>query len=88
MLQPEGRADERTVSPLHNTGASGSSKTTFGAAVAQKLDAKHLDVDDFLLAPTKPPSIQRREPPEYSALVIEIDGAVPLHESVAAVLAA
>jgi len=36
--------------------------------VAQKLDAKHLDVDDFLWAPTEPPFIQRREPLQYSAL--------------------
>ena len=53
---------------IHITGASGTGTTTLGAAVAEALDARHLDADDFAWAPTEPPFVQRRTPPERWAL--------------------
>jgi adenylate kinase family enzyme len=53
---------------IHITGASGSGTTTLGAAVAEALDVKHLDADDFAWVATEPPFLHRREPPERTAM--------------------
>ena len=37
------------------TGASGSGTTTLGRALADSLNYRHLDTDDFYWIPTKPP---------------------------------
>jgi adenylate kinase family enzyme len=53
---------------IHIAGASGSGTTTLGAALAQAIGAKHLDVDDFAWEATEPPFMQRRAPLERSAM--------------------
>jgi adenylate kinase family enzyme len=53
---------------IHIAGAAGSGTTTLAAAVASKLDAKHLDVDDFAWVATDPAFTQRRDPAERSAV--------------------
>ena len=40
---------------IHVVGASGSGTTTLAKALAERLDAKHLDTDDFFWLPTQPP---------------------------------
>lgn len=60
---------------IHITGASGSGTTTLGAAAADKLGAKHLDVDDFAWAHTEPPFMVRNEPEARSRMFMSaIDG--------------
>jgi adenylate kinase family enzyme len=53
---------------IHITGASGSGTTTLGTALAGRIGARHLDVDDFAWTPTEPPFVERREPAERSAM--------------------
>jgi adenylate kinase family enzyme len=40
---------------VHIVGASGSGTTTLGAALAARVDARHLDTDDYFWLPTDPP---------------------------------
>jgi adenylate kinase family enzyme len=40
---------------VHILGASGSGTTTLGAALADRVDADHLDTDDYFWLPTDPP---------------------------------
>ena len=46
---------------IHITGAPGSGTTTLGAALAEKLDVKHFDTDDYYWQPSDPPYQKSRE---------------------------
>lgn len=49
---------------IYISGASGAGVTTLGAAVAQRLQLPHFDVDDFYWYPTDPPFELSRPPAE------------------------
>ena len=53
---------------IHICGAFGSGKTALGASVARELQAKHLDVDDFVWVDSDPPFVERRAPGERSEM--------------------
>lgn len=46
---------------IHVTGASGSGTTSLGAVLAERLDIRHLDSDNFYWMPTDPPFTTPRE---------------------------
>ena len=54
---------------VHVVGASGSGTTTLGLALAARVDAAHLDTDDFFWLPTEPPFQKIRERAERQALL-------------------
>ena len=45
---------------IHVLGASGSGTSTLGVALATRLGARHLDVDDYYWEPTEPPFVRPR----------------------------
>ena len=47
---------------LHVLGASGAGTSTLGAALAEALDAPHIDADDYYWQRTDPPFRRKREP--------------------------
>jgi adenylate kinase family enzyme len=49
---------------VHVSGASGAGVTTFGRALAHRLEVPHLDTDDFYWQPSDPPFRRERELPE------------------------
>jgi adenylate kinase family enzyme len=51
------------------TGASGCGVTTLGAALAARLDAVHIDMDDHFWIATDPPYQQKRDVPERLARI-------------------
>ena len=50
-------------------GASGTGKTTLGAALAKRLGCPHFDSDDYYHFPTDPPFRKQRTPEERLALL-------------------
>lgn len=54
---------------VHITGASCSGVTTLGLALADKLEVRHMDVDDFYWIPTDPPFTIKRHPEERVRLI-------------------
>lgn len=54
---------------LHIFGASGSGVTTLEKRLAQLLNAKYFDTDDYFWIKTEPPFTQRREPAERNQLI-------------------
>jgi adenylate kinase family enzyme len=64
------------VARVHVVGASGAGTTTLGRALAARLDAAHLDTDDFFWLPTDPPFQTIRERSERQAL---LGGALDRH---------
>ena len=56
---------------VHIVGASGSGTTTLGRALAGRLDAAHLDTDDFFWLPSDPPFEHIRPTAERQALLAE-----------------
>jgi adenylate kinase family enzyme len=54
---------------VHITGASGCGVTTLGAALAARLEIRHLDTDDFFWLPTDPPYRVVRPVPERLRLL-------------------
>jgi adenylate kinase family enzyme len=54
---------------IHITGAAGAGVTSLGCALADRLDAVHLDTDDFYWLPTAPPFRLKREVTERLALL-------------------
>lgn len=56
---------------IYITGASCSGATTFGHALAERLELKQLDVDDFFWMQTNPPFTKRRERDDRVRLIRE-----------------
>lgn len=54
---------------IHIVGASSSGTTTLGAALAERLDARHLDTDSFFWEATDPPFTTKRPEQERVALM-------------------
>lgn len=59
-------------SRLHVTGASGSGTTTLARAVADAWGVPHADADDYFWAPTDPPYLEKRTPPDRVALMEQV----------------
>lgn len=59
---------------LHIVGAAGSGTSTLGKAVAEKLDIKYFDTDDFEWVPTNPPYRQSRPLDERRDMLIKAIG--------------
>lgn len=57
---------------VHITGGSGSGTTTLGAHLARRLDASHMDTDDFFWMPTDPPYSDKRAVPDRLALMEQL----------------
>lgn len=57
---------------IHIVGASGSSTTILGAALAARLDHPHIDADTIFWRPTDPPFTTRRSAESRAALVAEL----------------
>ena len=54
---------------IHIVGASASGTTTLGGALAERLDARHLDTDSFFWEATDPPFTTKRPVEERLALM-------------------
>ena len=54
---------------IYIVGASSSGTTTLGAALAERLDARHLDTDSFFWEATDPPFTTKRPVEERLALM-------------------
>jgi adenylate kinase family enzyme len=54
---------------IHILGASGTGTTTLGVAISERFGHTHLDVDDFLWAPTEPPYREIRPVAERQAML-------------------
>jgi adenylate kinase family enzyme len=54
---------------LHIVGASGAGTTTLASALAGRIDARHLDTDDYYWLPTSPPYREKRPAPERLSLL-------------------
>jgi adenylate kinase family enzyme len=54
---------------IHVTGAAGAGVTSLGAALAERLNAVHLDTDDFYWLPTSPPYRLKRDVTERLLLL-------------------
>lgn len=52
------------------TGASGSGTTSLGRALAQMLNVRFFDIDDYYWLPTNPPFQQKRTPEERLSLLV------------------
>jgi adenylate kinase family enzyme len=57
------------INHLHIVGASGAGTTTLAAALASRIDARHLDTDDYFWLPTSPPYREKRPAPERLSLL-------------------
>ncbi len=57
------------MSGIHITGASGSGTTTLGAALAERLEMRHHDTDDFFWESTDPPFQRPRPVPHRQQLL-------------------
>ncbi|NWD24787.1 AAA family ATPase [Pseudomonas yamanorum] len=56
---------------IYISGASGAGVSTLGAALADRLNLPHVDVDDYYWYPTDPPFEQSRPPEERVALLTQ-----------------
>ena len=63
--------DEHMSHRIHIFGASGSSTTTLGRALAEHLRCPHFDTDTYFWMPTEPPFTQHRERPLRERLLME-----------------
>lgn len=55
---------------IHILGASGSGTSTLGATLAEKLDCRHFDTDNYFWLPTDPPYQKIRETTERTNLLL------------------
>lgn len=54
---------------IHIFGASGSGTSTLGAALARRINGRHLDTDDYYWAETDPPYTEKNEPAQRVAMI-------------------
>jgi len=64
---------------IHITGASGAGTTTLGRALATRLDAVHLDTDNFYWLPVEPAYSVKRAPDERLRLLRDAFGEAGMH---------
>lgn len=63
------------MSRIHIFGASGSGTTTLAKQLAQKLNVRHFDADDYFWKKTNPPFIEKNPIPErHRLLLADMDG--------------